>query len=416
MCRAEMANNKDEEGDEGELLEEQLKVFDEIKKRSTFRHRFFRIWKSLKLRSAFGHFGLMISLSIYCVVGGVIFRSLEAPAEEDRTHKLHMDVMREREYLVGNITKLTTLSDLRNLDRAISLHLEKYESVAEDAVQGGITLSSLNNNETFPYTKKWNIVQAIFFSSTVLTTIGYGNVAPITQAGRAFCMGFALIGIPFTLTVIADLGRVFATAVSAVGKKLPSLTTSDSTSSNKKWLYALASVCFLGIYLGIGAAILLVWEKDWGFFEGFYFCFITMTTIGFGDLFPENPTYMLWCTVYILVGLALTSTIIELVRRQYAESWQRIQDLSFADTLRRMQLGGGGLDVSALQNDIRRVLTVSRRGAISGASPHKKDDADNDQEIAALAAITGAIMEEVKKSQIKNKHNIIQIVIYESSV
>lgn len=67
---------------------------------------------------------------------------------------------------------------------------------------------------------------------------------------------------------------------------------------------------------------------------------------------------MLWCTIYILVGLALTSTIIELVRRQYAESWQRFQDLSFADALRRMQLGGGPLDVASLQNDIRRVLTV----------------------------------------------------------
>lgn len=58
---------------------------------------------------------------------------------------------------------------------------------------------------------------------------------------------------------------------------------------------------------------------------------------------------------------------------------------------------------------------VSRRGGISGASPSKKDDND-DQEIAALAAITGAIIEEVKKSKIKNKQSIIQIVIYESSV
>lgn len=66
-----------------------------------------------------------------------------------------------------------------------------------------------------------------------------------------------------------------------------------------------------------------------------------------------KPNYMLLCTLYILVGLALTSTIIELVRRQYAESWQRLQDLSFADALRRMH--GGGLDVS----DLRRVLTVS---------------------------------------------------------
>lgn len=55
----------------------QLKLFNEInKERSTFRHRIGRLWnglwKSLKLRSAFGHFGLMVSLSIYCVVGGVV--------------------------------------------------------------------------------------------------------------------------------------------------------------------------------------------------------------------------------------------------------------------------------------------------------------------------------------------------------
>lgn len=71
-----MANSKDEEADE-ELLG-QLKLFDEIKKRSTFKHRFCRFWKSLKLRSALGHFGLMISLSIYCVVGGVVSMSKQA--------------------------------------------------------------------------------------------------------------------------------------------------------------------------------------------------------------------------------------------------------------------------------------------------------------------------------------------------
>lgn len=59
---------------------------------------------------------------------------------------------------------------------------------------------------------------------------------------------------------------------------------------------------------------------------------------------------------------------------------------------------------------------VSRRGGFSDASPKHGDD-DNEQEIAALAAITGAIMEDFKKkAQMNNKQNIIQIIIYESSV
>lgn len=59
----------------------------------------------------------------------------------------------------------------------------------------------------------------------IIDTTGYGHIVPFTKAGRAFCMLFALIGIPFTLTVIADLGRVFATAVSAFGKHMPSVTS-----------------------------------------------------------------------------------------------------------------------------------------------------------------------------------------------
>lgn len=52
---------------------------------------------------------------------------------------------------------------------------------------------------------------------------GYGNIVPETFWGRLFCIAYALIGIPFTLTVIADLGRVFATFVSLVAKQLPAM-------------------------------------------------------------------------------------------------------------------------------------------------------------------------------------------------
>jgi potassium channel subfamily K, invertebrate len=137
----------------------------------------------------------------------------------------------------------------------------------------------------------------------------------------------------------------------------------DANKSDRRWFYAVGAVLFLIVYLAFGAVLLIIWEDDWEFFDGFYFCFVTMTTIGFGDLVPSKPNYMLLCTMYILIGLALTSTIIELVRRQYAQSWQQLQALSgpLADTLRRLgeSAGGVSVDVSALQQDLRRVLMVS---------------------------------------------------------
>lgn len=45
----------------------------------------------------------------------------------------------------------------------------------------------------------------------------------MTTSGRAFCIVFAIVGIPLTLTVIADWGRLFASAVSDIMKHIPPL-------------------------------------------------------------------------------------------------------------------------------------------------------------------------------------------------
>ena len=45
-------------------------------------------------------------------------------------------------------------------------------------------------------------------------------MAPVTISGRAFSILFAIVGIPFTLSVIADVGQIFATVVSTVWEKM----------------------------------------------------------------------------------------------------------------------------------------------------------------------------------------------------
>lgn len=41
----------------------------------------------------------------------------------------------------------------------------------------------------------------------------------------------------------------------------------------------------LAVYICLGAAVFAAWE-EWSFLDGAYFCFVTLSTIGFGDLVP----------------------------------------------------------------------------------------------------------------------------------
>lgn len=82
------------------------------------------------------------------------------------------------------------------------------------------------------------------------------------------------------------------------------------------------AIVILLIYLFVGATIYYMWE-DWGFFESFYFVFISMSTIGFGDFVPEHPMYMMASIVYLIFGLALTSMCINVVQEKLSDSFRQ---------------------------------------------------------------------------------------------
>lgn len=61
-----------EEEDASQELLEQLKKIDGECEKENFKDRSSKAWKSLKLKAALGHIGLLVSLSIYCAVGGIV--------------------------------------------------------------------------------------------------------------------------------------------------------------------------------------------------------------------------------------------------------------------------------------------------------------------------------------------------------
>ncbi|XP_067417393.1 potassium channel subfamily K member 18 [Emydura macquarii macquarii] len=58
-------------------------------------------------------------------------------------------------------------------------------------------------------------------------------------------------------------------------------------------------------YISCAAAILPHWEDHLDFEEAFYFCFITLTTIGFGDIHLVHPNFFLFFSLYIVIGMEI---------------------------------------------------------------------------------------------------------------
>lgn len=57
-----------------------------------------------------------------------------------------------------------------------------------------------------------------------ISVLGYGNVTPQTFAGRLFCILYGLIGIPFTLLAIADVGKFVSEIVERWQKAFANFT------------------------------------------------------------------------------------------------------------------------------------------------------------------------------------------------
>lgn len=82
------------------------------------------------------------------------------------------------------------------------------------------------------------------------------------------------------------------------------------------------AIFILVVYIIIGAVGYNFWES-WSFFESFYFVFISMSTIGLGDMVPDHPMFMMASILYLVFGLALTSMCINVVQVKLSDTFKQ---------------------------------------------------------------------------------------------
>ncbi|XP_032208977.1 potassium channel subfamily K member 3 [Mustela erminea] len=198
---------------------------------------------------------------------------------------------------------------------------------------------------------QWRFAGSFYFAITVITTIGYGHAAPSTDGGKVFCMFYALLGIPLTLVMFQSLGERINTFVKYL------LHRAKRGLGMRRADVSMANMVLIGFFscistLCIGAAAFSYYEH-WTFFQAYYYCFITLTTIGFGDYvalqkdqaLQTQPQYVAFSFVYILTGLTVIGAFLNLVVLRFmtmnAEDEKRDAEHRALLT-RNGQAGGGG--------------------------------------------------------------------------
>ncbi|WKY01911.1 hypothetical protein Q1695_015710 [Nippostrongylus brasiliensis] len=90
-------------------------------------------------------------------------------------------------------------------------------------------------------------------------------------------------------------------------------------SHSKEKMPVSVGICIVFAFIS-GGAVLFSWWEGWNPFDGAYYCFITLSTIGFGDIVPGqaldegSQEKLVVCALYLLFGMALIAMCFKLMQ------------------------------------------------------------------------------------------------------
>ncbi|KAI1434733.1 voltage-gated potassium channel [Xylaria sp. CBS 124048] len=223
----------------------------------------------------------------------------------------------------------------------------------------------------FCHIENWLYLDAVYWADVTLFTVGFGDLTPKTRLGRGLMMPYALIGIT-TLglvigsirSLILDRGRSVLDARmlekkrrqfvrrlmrSSKGQALEPITEDnvdyyphskspstppelpraelkrrqnefylmrkiqDQASNRRRWAAMSVSTGSFALLWLVGAKIFQECEapyQGWSYFDGIYFSFQAMTTIGYGDVNPESNCAKAFFVFWSLLSLPTLTILI----------------------------------------------------------------------------------------------------------
>uniref|UniRef100_A0A7N4UYJ3 Potassium two pore domain channel subfamily K member 10 n=2 Tax=Sarcophilus harrisii TaxID=9305 RepID=A0A7N4UYJ3_SARHA len=286
---------------------------------------------------------IFVVVVVYLVTGGLVFRALEQPFESSQKNTIALE-------------KAEFLQDHKCVGPQ---ELDTLIQHALDADNAGVSpIGNSSNNSSH-----WDLGSAFFFAGTVITTIGYGNIAPSTEGGKIFCILYAIFGIPlfgFLLAGIGDqLGTIFGKSIARVEQVFRKKQVSQTKIRVISTILFILAGCIVFVTI---PAVIFKYIEGWTALESIYFVVVTLTTVGFGDYvaggnaginYREWYKPLVW--FWILVGLAYFAAVLSMIGdwlrvlskktkeevgeiKAHAAEWKANVTAEFRETRRRLSV------------------------------------------------------------------------------
>jgi len=221
----------------------------------------------------------------------------------------------------------------------------------------------------FSHVEGWSYLDAVYWAAVTLFTVGFGDLYPVTNLGRGLLFPYALVGIislglvvGSVRSLVLDRGkrrldarmmekkrRKMVKALASKGRDdilVPIRDASDkapasadglrtatdmtelerrqeefrlmrkiqSASARRRRWYALAVSGSTWVVLWlVGAKVFQECEyryQQWTYFDGVYFGFVSLTTVGYGDITPVSNAGRSFWVFWALLALPTTTVLI----------------------------------------------------------------------------------------------------------